>query len=182
MNCWATKQIQQKDHIDPHCTKSPTTSINATAPSSPSPRESSSCRLHLGRRFPSSIHLGLEKREDDRCLRAQQRHAARLRRTRTRPRLSYVRSLLWGPGAVEQKRELQSCSTECQDAYSAATMSEDIDAGRFGSIRFFHFCKWNQWKTLDFLLQRTNMIHILFFPICTLEHQVLACEMWTRFS
>jgi hypothetical protein len=138
MNCPAMKQIQQKDHNDPplyQVTYYKENLCNSTFVAL-TPRE---FQLQTASVKAVSICFDSSGAQEPGGGSPSSSAVARLRRTRTRPCLSCVRSLLWGPSVVEQKPELQSCSTECQDAYSDPTMSEDIDAGRLDSITFFHF-------------------------------------------
>ncbi|XP_062211080.1 WRKY DNA-binding transcription factor 70-like [Phragmites australis] len=148
MNCPATKQVQQKDHSDPPLyavTYYNEHSCNsAFLPLSPSefqlqtasgkavsicfdssaPQELKAI-TNAGGGSPSSSAAGR------RGTLPQSNNPPVLQRSETYPR---------GAGAVEQKPA--SCSTECYDAFSGgagAVPEEVVDAGRFGSIRFFHF-------------------------------------------
>jgi len=133
MNCPATKQIQQKDHSDPPLYQ--VTYYNEHSCNSAflalTPTE---FQLQTASGKAVSICFDSSGPQDPGGSPSSSAAAPRATPLET-PRLR-SEALSWGPGVVEQKPDLQSCSTECQDA---ATMSEDIDAGRFGSIRFFHF-------------------------------------------
>ncbi|XP_051181423.1 uncharacterized protein [Lolium perenne] len=144
MNCPATKQIQQKDHSDPplyqvtyyneHSCNSAFLALTPTEfqLQTASGKAVSICFDSSGPQEPGGGSPSSSA--------AAPRGAPSENKNQTQTTLKLrSEALSWGPGVVEQKPELQSCSTACQDAYSAATMSEDIDAGRFGSIRFFHF-------------------------------------------
>jgi hypothetical protein len=164
MNCPATKQVQQKDHSDPplyavtyynehSCNSaflplSPSefqlqtssgkavsicfdSSSGAAAPQEP-PATAAATNASGGGGSPSSSAAAVAAAR--RGTPPEISNPPVLRRSETYP---------WGAGAagvVEQKPA--SCSTECHDAFSGAAGAvpeEVVDAGRFGSIRFFHF-------------------------------------------
>jgi hypothetical protein len=142
MNCPATKQIQQKDHSDPplyqvtyyneHSCNSAFLALTPTEfqLQTASGKAVSICFDSSGAQEPGGS-------PSSSAAAAAPRGAPSENKNQTTLKLR-SEALSWGPGVVEQKPDLQSCNTECQDAYSANS-SEDIDAGRFGSIRFFHF-------------------------------------------
>ncbi|WVZ56757.1 hypothetical protein U9M48_007245 [Paspalum notatum var. saurae] len=156
MNCPATKQVQQKDHSDPplyavtyynehSCNSaflplSPSEfqlqtssgkavsicfdSSSGAAAQEPPPAANASAGS------PSSSAAAARRGTPPETMTSNPQHHA-LRRSETYP---------WGAGAVDQKPA--SCSTECHDAFAGAAGAvpeEVVDAGRFGSIRFFHF-------------------------------------------
>jgi hypothetical protein len=153
MNCPATKQVQQKDHSDPplyavtyyndHSCNSAflplspsefqlqTSSGKAVSicfDSSSGTAAAAAATTNASGGSPSSSAAAAAAR---RGTPPEVSNPPVLRRSETYP---------WGAGAVEQKPA--SCSTEYHDAFSAgaaAVPEEVVDAGRFGSIRFFHF-------------------------------------------
>lgn len=142
MNCPATKQIQQKDHSDPplyqvtyyneHSCNSAFLALTPTEfqLQTASGKAVSICFDSSGAQEPGANASSPSSSAAPRGTPSENKNKPLALRSEA---LSS-----WGPGVVEQKTacaDLQSCSTECQDAY----ISEDIDAGRFGSIRFFHF-------------------------------------------
>ncbi|CAN6312965.1 unnamed protein product [Urochloa humidicola] len=159
MNCPATKQVQQKDHSDPplyavtyynehscnsaflplspsefqlQTSSGKAVSICFDSSSGPAAQEppsaaatTAAAATNVSGCSPSSSAAAR------RGTPPEVSNPAVLRRSETYP---------WGAGAVEQKPA--SCSTECHDAFAAsagAVPEEVVDAGRFGSIRFFHF-------------------------------------------
>ncbi|KAL6644984.1 hypothetical protein ACP70R_016592 [Stipagrostis hirtigluma subsp. patula] len=149
MNCPATKQVQQKDHSDPPLyavTYYNEHSCNsAFLPLSPSEFQlQTSSGKAVSICFDSS---GAAQDPPNAGGGSPSSSAAAARRgtppeSRTpapAPALRRSETYPWGAGAVEQKPA--SCSTECHDAFSGggAVPEEVVDAGRFGSIRFFHF-------------------------------------------
>ncbi|CAN6295266.1 unnamed protein product [Urochloa humidicola] len=159
MNCPATKQVQQKDHSDPplyavtyynehscnsaflplspsefqlQTSSGKAVSICFDSSSGPAAQEppsaaatTAAAATNVSGGSPSSSAAAR------RGTPPEVSNPAVLRRSETYP---------WGAGAVEQKPA--SCSTECHDAFAAsagAVPEEVVDAGRFGSIRFFHF-------------------------------------------
>ncbi|RCV45046.1 hypothetical protein SEVIR_9G425800v4 [Setaria viridis] len=156
MNCPATKQVQQKDHSDPPLyavTYYNEHSCNsAFLPLSPSEFQlQTSSGKAVSICFDSSS--GPAAQEPPSAAAAAATNASggspsssAAARRGTPPEISNPPVLRrsetypWGAGAVEQKPA--SCSTECHDAFAAsagAVPEEVVDAGRFGSIRFFHF-------------------------------------------
>jgi hypothetical protein len=158
MNCPATKQVQQKDHSDPPLyavTYYNEHSCNsAFLPLSPSEfqlQTSSGKAVSIcfdsssgpaGQEPPS---VGAAAAAATNASGGSPSSSAAARRG-TPPEISNPpvsrrsETYPWGAGAVEQKPA--SCSTECHDAFAAsagAVPEEVVDAGRFGSIRFFHF-------------------------------------------
>ncbi|KAM3313594.1 hypothetical protein ACQJBY_032881 [Aegilops geniculata] len=142
MNCPATKQIQQKDHSDPplyqvtyyneHSCNSAFLALTPTEfqLQTASGKAVSICFDSSGAQEPGANASSPSSSAAPRGTPSESKNKPLALRSEA---LSS-----WAPGVVEQKTacaDLQSCSTECQDAY----ISEDIDAGRFGSIRFFHF-------------------------------------------
>lgn len=156
MNCPATKQVQQKDHSDPPLyavTYYNEHSCNsAFLPLSPSEFQlQTSSGKAVSICFDSSS--GPAAQEPPSAAAAAAPNASggspsssAAPRRGTPPEISNPPVLRrsetypWGAGAVEQKPA--SCSTECHDAFpggAGAVPEEVVDAGRFGSIRFFHF-------------------------------------------
>jgi hypothetical protein len=146
MNCPATKQIQQKDHSDPplyqvtyYNEHSCNSAFLALTPTEFQLQTASGKAVSIC--FDSSAAQEPGANASSPSSSAAQRGTPSENKNQPLQQRSEAHSS-WGPGVVEQKpvcTDLLSCSTECQDAYSAGTISEDIDAGRFGSIRFFHF-------------------------------------------
>ncbi|XP_062213445.1 transcription factor WRKY45-2-like [Phragmites australis] len=148
MNCPATKQVQQKDHSDPPLyavTYYNEHSCNsAFLPLSPS-------EFQLQTSSGKAVSICFDSfapQEPAAAANASgspSSNAAVARRgtppeSRNPPVLQHSETYSWGAGAVEQKPA--SCSTECHDAFpggAGAVPEEVVDAGRFGSIRFFHF-------------------------------------------
>jgi hypothetical protein len=158
MNCPATKQVQQKDHSDPplyavtyyneHSCDSAFLPLSpsefqlqtssgkavsicfdslsgAAAPQEPPAAEAT----NASGGSPSSSAAAAARRGTP----PEISNPPVLRRSETYP---------WGAGAGAVEQKPASCSTECHDAFSGAAGAvpeEVVDAGRFGSIRFFHF-------------------------------------------
>ena len=154
MSCPATKQVQQKDHSDPplyavtyysdHSCNSAFLPLppsefqlrtpsgkavsicfdSSSGPAAQEPAAVASVATNASGGSPSSSAAAVRRGTPPDI-----NYPSDLRRSDTYP---------WGAGAVEQK--LASCATECHDAFSAGAVPEEVvDAGRFGSIRFFHF-------------------------------------------
>ncbi|XP_066351558.1 transcription factor WRKY19-like [Miscanthus floridulus] len=161
MNCPATKQVQQKDHSDPplyavtyynehscnsaflplspsefqlQTSSGKAVSICFDSSSGAAPQEPPAAATNAsGGGSPSSSAAAAAAARRGTPPEISNPPVLALRRSETYP---------WGAGdgAVEQKPA--SCSTECHDAFSGAAGAvpeEVVDAGRFGSIRFFHF-------------------------------------------
>ncbi|CAL4914151.1 unnamed protein product [Urochloa decumbens] len=158
MNCPATKQVQQKDHSDPplyavtyynehscnsaflplspsefqlQTSSGKAVSICFDSSSGPSAQEPPSAAAAAAAATNASGGSPSSSAAARRGTPPEISNPPVLRRSETYP---------WGAGAVEQKPA--SCSTECHDAFAAsagAVPEEVVDAGRFGSIRFFHF-------------------------------------------
>ncbi|RLN19479.1 putative WRKY transcription factor 35 [Panicum miliaceum] len=158
MNCPATKQVQQKDHSDPPLyavTYYNEHSCNsAFLPLSPSEFQlQTSSGKAVSICFDSSSGPAAQEPPSVAAAAAAATNASggspsssAAARRGTPPEISNPPVLRrsetypWGAGAVEQKPA--SCSTECHDAFAGgagAVPEEVVDAGRFGSIRFFHF-------------------------------------------
>ncbi|CAN6289603.1 unnamed protein product [Urochloa humidicola] len=159
MNCPATKQVQQKDHSDPPLyavTYYNEHSCNsAFLPLSPSEfqlQTSSGKAVSIcfdsssgpSAQEPPSAAAAAAAAATNASGGSPSSSAAARRGTPPEisnpPVLRRSETYPWGAGAVEQKPA--SCSTECHDAFAAsagAVPEEVVDAGRFGSIRFFHF-------------------------------------------
>ncbi|CAN6301082.1 unnamed protein product [Urochloa humidicola] len=158
MNCPATKQVQQKDHSDPPLyavTYYNEHSCNsAFLPLSPSEFQlQTSSGKAVSICFDSSSGPAVQEPPPAAATTAAATNvsggspsSSAAARRGTPPEISNPAVLRrsetypWGAGAVEQKPA--SCSTECHDAFAAsagAVPEEVVDAGRFGSIRFFHF-------------------------------------------
>ncbi|KAK3147388.1 hypothetical protein QOZ80_3BG0281760 [Eleusine coracana subsp. coracana] len=154
MNCPATKQVQQKDHSDPplysvtyynehSCNsaflplspsefqlqtssgKAVSICFDSSAPQEPAAPGANNAS---GSGSPSSSAATARRGTPPE---ARKPAVPVLQRSETYP---------WGAGAVVEQKPA-SCSTECHDAAfaGAAVPEEVVDAGRFGSIRFFHF-------------------------------------------
>ncbi|KAJ1297369.1 hypothetical protein BS78_01G370300 [Paspalum vaginatum] len=154
MNCPATKQVQQKDHSDPplyavtyynehscnsaflplspsefqlQTSSGKAVSICFDSSSGPAQEPPPAAAANASAGSPSSSAAAARRGTPPET--GNPHHV--MRRSETYP---------WGAGAVDQKPA--SCSTECQDAFAGAAGAvpeEVVDAGRFGSIRFFHF-------------------------------------------
>lgn len=146
MNCPATKQIQQKDYSDPPL-YSVTYYNEHTCNSAFLPLSPSEFQLQTASGKAVSICFESSGAQEPMTNASSPSSSAARRSTpsenKNQPLPRHSEAYSWGVGVVEQKpscTELQSCSTECQDAFSAGTIPEEtVDAGRFGSIRFFHF-------------------------------------------
>ncbi|PWZ07386.1 hypothetical protein Zm00014a_033892 [Zea mays] len=144
MSCPATKQVQQKDHSDPplyavtyYSDHSCNSAFLPLSPSefqlrTPSGKAVSIC-------FDSSSGAPAQEPATVASVATNASGGSPSSSAAPPPDISYPPDLRrsdtypWGAGAVEQK--LASCATECHDAVP----EEVVDAGRFGSIRFFHF-------------------------------------------
>ncbi|EAY89804.1 hypothetical protein OsI_11350 [Oryza sativa Indica Group] len=146
MNCPATKQIQQKDYSDPPL-YSVTYYNEHTCNSAFLPLSPSEFQLQTASGKAVSICFESSGAQEPMTNASSPSSSAARRSTpsenKNQPLPRHSEAYSWGVGVVEQKpscTELQSCSTECQDPFSAGTIPEEtVDAGRFGSIRFFHF-------------------------------------------
>ncbi|OEL21196.1 hypothetical protein BAE44_0017785 [Dichanthelium oligosanthes] len=159
MNCPATKQVQQKDHSDPPLyavTYYNEHSCNsAFLPLSPSEFQlQTSSGKAVSICFDSSSGAAAQEPPSAAAAAAATNasggspssSAAARRGTppeiRNPPVLRRSETYPWGAGAVVEQQKPASCSTECHDAFSGGAVAvpeEVVDAGRFGSIRFFHF-------------------------------------------
>lgn len=146
MNCPATKQIQQKDYSDPPL-YSVTYYNEHTCNSAFLPLTPTEFQLQNASGKAVSICFDSSGAQEP-ITNASSPSSSAVRRStpsenKNQPLPQRSEAYSWGAGVVEQRplcTELQSCSTQCQDAFSAGTVSEEmVDAGRFGSIRFFHF-------------------------------------------
>jgi len=158
MNCPATKQVQQKDHSDPplyavtyynehscnsaflplspsefqlQTSSGKAVSICFDSSSGAPPQEPPAAATNAsGGGSPSSSAAAARRGTPPEISNPP---VLALRRSETYP---------WGAGAGAVEQKPASCSTECHDAFSGAAGAvpeEVVDAGRFGSIRFFHF-------------------------------------------
>jgi hypothetical protein len=126
MNCSATKQVQQKDHSDP-----PLYAVTYY--------NEHSCNSAFLPLSPSEFQLQTASGKavsicfDPSAPQAEPAASPSSSATVPVPVLQQAETCPWGAGAVlEQHKPSPSCSHD-------AVPEEVVDAGRFGSIRFFHF-------------------------------------------
>lgn len=151
MNCPATKQVQQKDHSDPPLyavTYYNEHSCNsAFLPLSPSEfqlqtssgKAVSICFDSSAPQEPSAAANGGSPSSSAATAAARRGTPPEAKSRPAAPVLQRSETYPWGAGAVVEQKPA-SCSTECHDAFAGGAVPEEVvDAGRFGSIRFFHF-------------------------------------------
>jgi hypothetical protein len=144
MNCPATKQVQQKDHSDPPLyavTYYNDHSCNsAFLPLSPSEfRLQTAAGKAVSICFDSSAPQ--EPSPAPNASAGSPSSSAPKAPETNRQAVPVVQQSEKYPWAVVEQKPPPPCSTECHDAFvgAAAVPEEVLDAGRFGSIRFFHF-------------------------------------------
>jgi hypothetical protein len=130
MNCSATKQVQQKDHSDPPL-YAVTYYNEHSCNSAFLPLSPSEFQLQTASGKAVSICFDPSAPQAEPAANASAGSPS-FSATVPVPVLQQAETYPWGAGAVVEQKPSPSCSHD-------AVPEEVVDAGRFGSIRFFHF-------------------------------------------